>query len=227
MKFNFKKYQHDMDVYSTPDEAKSKSVSLGLGGAIHIYDLDGQAYYIPGESHEAYLASKMPEDAMEPEEDDEAEDATEDRMIEAIRAVIAEIMGKSQTIEELSGKILKFDKEQRMVYGWASVVTEKGEAVVDRQGDVIKPDVMLKAVNQFMEYVRVGKEMHDGKQVGVVVHSWPVTDDICKAVGIQSDREGWIVAFKVYDEEVWAKVKSGQLGAFSIGGRAVKEAYNG
>ena len=218
---DLKKYQHDMDVFSNALQAKSRSVDMGLGGAIHLYDLDGQAYFMPGSDHKAYLASKMPEGEYTEED---YEDVTEDLMIEALRAVVAEIMGKS---EELEGKVLKVDDEQRMVYGWASVITEKGEDVVDRQGDVIKSDVMVKAVNKFMEHVRVGKEMHDGNQVGMVVHSWPVTNDICKSIGIQSDREGWIVAFKVYDDEVWAKVKSGELGAFSIGGRAVKEAYNG
>ena len=49
-----------------------------------------------------------------------------------------------------------------MVYGWASVVTEKGEAVVDRQGDIIEPETLVRAVNKFMEHVRVGKEMHKG-----------------------------------------------------------------
>lgn len=221
---DLKKFQHDMDVFSNPLEAKSKSVDMGLGGRIHVYDLDGQAYYMPGATHKEYLMSKEVEGETYTEED--YDEVSEDRMIEALRAVVAEIMNKSEP-ERLEGEILKFDDEQRMVYGWASVITVKGEPVVDRQGDVIDAEVMTKAVNKFMEFVRVGKEMHDGEQVGVVVHSWPITNDICKAIGIQSDREGWIVAYKVYDEEVWAKVKSGQLGAFSIGGRAVKEAYNG
>lgn len=130
-------------------------------------------------------------------------------------------MTKAESSPE--GKILKVDDEQRMVYGWASVVTEKGVPVVDRQGDVIEADTLVKAVNNFMEYVRVGKAMHTGEQVGVVVHSLPVTKEICDALGIQSDREGWVVAYKVYDDSVWAMVKSGELSAFSIGGRATKE----
>ena len=128
---------------------------------------------------------------------------------------------------KLEGKILKADDEQRMVYGWASVVTEKGEPVIDRQGDVIMPETLVKAVNNFMEHVRVGKTMHVGEQTGVIVHSMPITKEIGDALGIQSDREGWIVAYKVYDDAVWQMVKSGELAAFSIGGRAVKEDYNG
>lgn len=130
------------------------------------------------------------------------------------------------TKANIEGQILKADDEQRMVYGWASVVTEKGEPVIDRQGDVIEPETLVKAVNNFMEHVRVGKTMHVGEQTGVIVHSMPVTKEIGEALGIHSDREGWVVAYKVYDDAVWDMVKSGELAAFSIGGRAVKEDWN-
>jgi len=129
----------------------------------------------------------------------------------------------NEMTKNIEGKILKTDDEQRMVYGWASVITEDGEAVVDRQGDVIKAETLVTAVNEFMEHVRVGKAMHTGDQVGTVVHSLPITKEIGDSLGIQSNREGWIVAYKVFDDEVWAMVKSGELAAFSIGGRAIKE----
>lgn len=136
-------------------------------------------------------------------------------------------LSKSEDFQHsVEGQILKADDEQRLVWGWASVVTENGEAVIDRQGDVIEPDTLVKAVNKFMEHVRVGKTMHNGDQIGMVVHSLPITKEIGDSLGIQSNREGWVVAFKVYDDEVWAKVKSGELAAFSIGGRAVKEEYS-
>jgi len=127
--------------------------------------------------------------------------------------------------KNIEGQILKTDDEQRIVYGWASVITEDGVPVVDRQGDVIEADTLVKAVNEFMEHVRVGKTMHSGDQTGMVIHSLPVTKEICGSLGIQCNREGWIVAYKVYDDAVWAMVKSGELAAFSIGGRAVKEEY--
>ncbi len=82
---------------------------------------------------------------------------------------------------------------------------------------------MVKAVTNFMEHIRVGKMMHKGDQVGQVVHSMPVTKEIGEALGISSNREGWIVALKVLDDEVWSLVKSGQLAAFSIGGKAKRK----
>ena len=300
------KGQYATDVFTTEAEARIRSMDLGLDGATHVYDYQGQAVYMPAASHEAYMAymgGKVPEDAEQPSVD----------RIEALRAIVAEVMktefakadyqGEKVTLNKprrikggnkkfevfvqsggkvkrvtfgdpnmeirrddpkaranfrsrhscdtkkdkttagywscrmweantsvsdmtkanIEGKILKTDDEQRLVYGWASVVTEKGEAVVDRQGDVIEAETLVKAVNEFMEHVRVGKAMHTGDQVGVVVHSLPITKEIGDSLGIQSDREGWVVAYKVFDDDVWNMVKSGELAAFSIGGRAIKE----
>jgi len=131
----------------------------------------------------------------------------------------------TKTEADITGQILKVDEEQQIIYGWASVITEKGETVVDREGDVIEAETLVKAVNDFMEHVRVGKTMHEGEATGQVIHSLPVTKEICDALGIQCDREGWVVGYKVYDDAVWKRVKSGELRAFSIGGRAVREDY--
>jgi hypothetical protein len=300
------------DIFTTEMEARARSMDLGLGGAIHIHEYDGQAVYMPGESHSAYLEHYSDDLGMDSAE--EEEDERERLRLEALRAVVAEIMqkadyqGEEVTLNkpfrlpsgsskkfgvyvkdgdktkkvtfgspdmeirrddpdarsnfrarhncdtatdktsarywscrmweedisvsemtkaeaDITGQILKVDEEQRIIYGWASVITEKGETVVDRQGDVIEAETLVKAVNDFMEHVRIGKTMHEGEATGQVIHSLPVTKEICDALGIQCDREGWVVAYKVYDDAVWDRVKSGELRAFSIGGRATKEDY--
>ena len=209
------KGQYATDVFTTQAEARVRSMELGLDGVTHVYDYDGQAVYMPAASHEAYMAFMG---GYTPE----MEEASPVDRLEALRAIVAEVIGKSMT-KNIEGKILKTDDEQRMVYGWASVITENGEPVVDRQDDMIEADTLVKAVNEFMEHVRVGKAMHVGEQVGTVVHSLPITKEIGDSLGIQSDREGWVVAYKVFDDDVWAMVKSGELAAFSIGGKAIKE----
>jgi hypothetical protein len=125
------------------------------------------------------------------------------------------------------GQILKFDEEQRMFYGWASVVTEKGIPVVDRQGDIIEPATLEKAATQFMKEVRVGKVMHVGEQKVTFVHSMPITKQLADIFGIQIDREGWIVGGYVHDDETWELVKSGKLPALSIGGTGRREKADG
>jgi len=308
-----KKAQYANDIFTTAEEARSRSMDLGLNGDIHVSDYNEQAVYMPASSEDAYIAYYEQLGGIEGgQEPEEQEDAPMDR-IEALRAIVQEILkvdfakaeyqGEKVTLNKprriqggnkkfevfvqdggkvkrvtfgdpnmeirrddpkaranfrsrhscdtkndkttagywscrmweantsvsemtktnIEGKILKTDDEQRMVFGWASVVTEDGEPVVDRQGDVIEAETLVKAVNEFMEHVRVGKAMHVGEQVGVVVHSLPITKEIGEALGIQSNREGWVVAYKVFDDDVWAMVKSGELAAFSIGGRAMKE----
>lgn len=218
-----KKAQYANDIFTTAEEARSRSYDMGLEGEIHVSDYNEQAVYMPAASEEAYMAYYANLAGIPAESE---EGPLVDR-IEALRAIVREVIGKRMTKTNIEGRIFKADDEQRMVYGWASVVTENGTPVVDRQGDVIEPDTLVKAVNNFMEHVRVGKTMHVGEQTGVIVHSMPITKEIGEALGIQSDREGWVVAYKVYDDSVWDMVKSGKLAAFSIGGRAIKEDYNG
>ena len=318
------KAQYANDIFTTAEEARSRSMDMGLNGVIHVSDYEGQAVYLPAADEETYLdyysqlAGLPPEDASEDQIDDGEEMSTDavDPRLEALRAIVQEalameivdkadyqgetvslnkprrIQGGNKKFEvfvqdgdkvkrvafgdpnmqirrddpqaranfrsrmscdtasdktsarywscrmweadtsvsemtkaeySLEGKVLKVDDEQRLVYGWASVITENGVPVVDRQGDVIEADTLVKAINEFMQHVRVGKAMHTGEQVGVVVHSLPITKEICDALGIQSNREGWVVAYKVYDDAVWKMVKSGELAAFSIGGRATKK----
>lgn len=130
-------------------------------------------------------------------------------------------MTKSEV--QIEGQILKQMDEERLAFGWAYVSTVKGEVSLDHSGEFIRPDQIAKAATNFMLSMRTAKAMHTGEKIGEVVHSMPLTNDIAKALGIQSDREGWVIALKVYDDQVWQDVKSGKLAAFSIGGRALKE----
>lgn len=112
------------------------------------------------------------------------------------------------------------DGDQHMAWGWASVHVKDGQTVVDLQKDAIEPDELVRATTEFMEDVRKAQEMHDasGKQIGVVVHSFPLTFELAKAFGINCDKEGWMVGVKVYSDKVWKRIKNGELVAFSIGG---------
>lgn len=306
------KAQYSADVFTTAEEARSRSMDMGLGGEIFVSDYNEQAVYMPGASEDAYMNYYRELAGLPMEEPEQEVEAAPDVRLEALRIIVQEVLKEdlqkadyqgetvtlnkprriqggnkkfevfvqdgdkvkrvtfgdpnmeirrdnpearanfrarhscdtatdktsarywscrmweadtsvSEMTKNIEGKILKADDEQRIVYGWASVITEKGERVVDRQGDVIEAETLVKAVNDFMEHVRVGKAMHTGEQVGVVIHSLPITKEIGDALGIHSDREGWVVAYKVYDDAVWEMVKSGELAAFSIGGRAMKQ----
>lgn len=117
-------------------------------------------------------------------------------------------------------QIVKLHEEQRMVYGWASVISEKGVPFVDSQDDIIEAHELLKATTEFMQDARVAKAMHKGSQVGEVIHSFPLVAELAKTFGIECEKEGWIVGVKIKSDEVWNQVKNGTFKAFSIGAEA-------
>jgi hypothetical protein len=74
-----------------------------------------------------------------------------------------------------------------------------------------------------MADARLAKSMHAGEGIGEVLHSFPLTAELAKSLGIECANEGWIVGVKVHDDDVWRQVKDGTLKAFSIGGNAKRE----
>lgn len=135
-------------------------------------------------------------------------------------------MTKEDTQKEFKAEILKIEPDQQLVWGWAYVCTVDGEISLDHSNEFVSPSEMEKAATNFMLDARVAKAMHSGEQVGEIIHSLPLTKELAKALGIQSDREGWIICMKIHDKTIWKRVKSGELPAFSIGGRALKEALD-
>lgn len=218
---SLKKRQMDDDMFTMPDEARARSMVLGLEGQIHVHERDGQAVYMPGESHEDYL-EKIEEFAGIINDSDDDDDAVKQGLLErAISAIIAGVMSHEVVNKSsVSAEVLKMDEEQKIVWGWAYVSTEDGELLVDTQGDSIEPVEMEKMANDFMTNGRNAKVMHRGEDVGTFIHSFPMTNELMKAFDIYCDREGWIVGMRVEDAKIWKKYKSGEYTGFSIGGKA-------
>lgn len=119
---------------------------------------------------------------------------------------------------EAVATFLKVDDELGLVFGWGIVCKIDGEDYFDVQGDNIPEDAMAVATTDFMMNGRVAKEMHAGSAIGSIVHSFPLTTEIAKAMDIVTKRTGWMVAMKPDSEETLAKFRSGDFTGFSIGG---------
>jgi cation transport regulator ChaB len=212
------------DTFTTSAEAAVRSMDLGLDGEVHVHQTaDGQAVYMPGASHAAYLERMADLAGIRDSLLDDAEDSTQsspDLLQRVISAILAATMEHSVA---KASDILKVDKARRIVWGWASVSTMKGELVTDRQGDRIAPAEMEKMADGFMRSARAAKAMHDGDDVGEVIHSLPLTKELADALGIQTDREGWITGTYVKSDAEWQKVLRGEYAGLSIGGRAKRK----
>lgn len=128
----------------------------------------------------------------------------------------------------ISGRfsIRKADEERRLAFGWAYVSQdEAGNQTEDHSGDRLEPEELESAAYQFVELYREGGEMHERGGCAVLVESMVFTKEKQRALGIPDGTlpVGWWIGFKVTDEDVWAKVKSGEYQAFSIEGTAVRE----
>lgn len=99
--------------------------------------------------------------------------------------------------------ITKADLEFGVIYGIASVAN-----AVDRQGDVIRPDVLRKAAWDFIANHNAANDTHDfGDIAGKFVESW-------------FEGDAWHVGFKPADIEVAKAAAAGEFVGFSIEGEA-------
>lgn len=122
-----------------------------------------------------------------------------------------------------------------LVWGWASIIEKDGKTVTDAQGDRISEEELLKAAHDYMQHSRVGGAMHihdvnnpdEALCAGHVVESCVLTKDLQKALGVDLGKVGWLIGYRVTDENVKKAFANKTLKAFSIGGKGVREKVHG
>ncbi len=122
-------------------------------------------------------------------------------------------------------KVIKAEgvnEELGLVFGWGIICEIDGEPYFDLQNDHIPQDAMLKAVTDFQLHSRATDDMHDEVARGVVVHGFPLTDEVCDAFGIECEKRGWMIAAQP-GAEICAKFASGEYTGFSIGGSRITD----
>ena len=124
--------QYANDIFTTPEEAVSRSMDMGLNGEIHVSDYNEQAVYMPASSEEAYMdyyraLAGLP--MGDPEE--ETEDAPDIR-IEALRAIVAEVLKEEFQKADYQGETVTLNKPRRIQGG-----NKKFEVFV-QDGDKVK-----------------------------------------------------------------------------------------
>jgi hypothetical protein len=127
-------------------------------------------------------------------------------------------------------KVLDVDEKLGLVFGWGIICTKRDAETQKREPyfdlddppDHIPAESMLEAATDFQLNSQLTDEMHDEVPDGRVAFSFPLTEGIAKAYGIECDTEGWMVAAKP-SPEVFAKFADGTYTGFSIGGHRVED----
>lgn len=130
-------------------------------------------------------------------------------------------------------QILKVSTELGLIFGFAMICKvrdENGDLVPynDTDDDQFIELGMLEAVTKFAMTKRVACDMHardeDGQPVqdGGVIHHFPLTEEIAKALGIITPMTGLLVALRPDNPETLEKARRGEFTGFSIGGEVIE-----
>jgi DNA adenine methylase len=96
--------------------------------------------------------------------------------------------------------------------------------VVDAQGDIYSAEEVRVAAHRFMEEFGGLGLMHRMRVNGQVKVLESYLAPVEFAVGETTVRQGtWLLAVRILSDELWADVKDGTLGGFSVGGTARRE----
>jgi Putative phage serine protease XkdF len=117
----------------------------------------------------------------------------------------------------LTARAIKINDELGLVFGWAFTSQVDGAPYHDLQGDAIDEEFVKAAMDFMIDGGGASDEMHDSNPTGRVVFAMPLTAEIAKSFGIQTDTTGLMVAIKP-SAAVLQKFKSGELTGFSIAG---------
>jgi cation transport regulator ChaB len=109
-----------------------------------------------------------------------------------------------------------------IVFGWGMITDINGAPYYDTDNLHINSDLMVKATTGFMEDSRTSNDSHTASDIGMVLHSFPLSKEIALSMGVTSNVNGWMVGVKP-NKEILQKFVTGEYRGFSIEGEGVIE----
>jgi hypothetical protein len=138
---------------------------------------------------------------------------------QAARAVLMDQLGGIR-----SARVLKASAVEELRFLSAVVATPDE---VDRQGDWMSAEVIRRAAWGYLAGTdRTVGLQHEAMLPAAkarVVESW-IAPTAVKLGDVEVPSGSWVIGIHVPDDALWAKVKSGEIGGVSLGGRARKVA---
>ncbi|MBA7521143.1 putative protein YqbD [subsurface metagenome] len=98
----------------------------------------------------------------------------------------------------------------------------ESDPYLDSQNDWCKMAELQKAARSFMQNERrVFDVNHEGRDYEFpVIDSYVIEQDDIMKFGVELKKGAWIMTLKIDNDEVWEKVKNGELEGFSVQGTA-------
>lgn len=116
-------------------------------------------------------------------------------------------------------EVAKVDADRRLVFGYASTVTDAaGNLVSDHQGDRIPVETIEGAAYDYVSDSGALGDMHERIGVGELVESIVLTPEKRAALGMPDGPVRWWLGFRVLDQDTLDRLDAGELRDFSIGG---------
>src|SRR5262249_6359398 len=122
-------------------------------------------------------------------------------------------------------KVALASEKMGLVFGWALASTLDGGKTphVDLQKDaIVGDDDLIKIAAAFMEAGGPSDVLHSDVPDGRVLFCLPLTAEVLKALGLQSDVHGLAIGMRP-SPETFKRFLSGELNAFSIAGIGERE----
>jgi hypothetical protein len=138
-------------------------------------------------------------------------------------AALARVIGDPVSMEAESGLIFKSNEAKRLVYGVSYPAKPLGWS--DTQDDWISTDEIESMAHRWMMKSQQYDEQHkviglEGKVFVVESYLAPVDFSID---GHAIAKGSWITVTYVPDDEIWSKVTTGKINAYSIRGKAKRK----
>lgn len=147
--------------------------------------------------------------------------------IESAREFLAETLNvKDAEIEKTSFRLLHKNKKKNLAFGLSYVVEEKGEAVNDHSGRDFTIETIEKSTYDFVSGSPTVGEMHQDMDRATLVESFVLTKEKIEVFAQLAGVEkldlpiGVWQGFHVPDDDLFAKIESGELGFLSVAGFA-------
>lgn len=112
--------------------------------------------------------------------------------------------------------VLKANDEKKLIYG----IALKPD-VPDAHDDIISNEEIQKSAHDYLMFRRNTGIQHEEEAQALICESYITPLDM--TIDNKTIKKGtWIICMKIFDNDLWLKVKQGDYKAFSVGGYARK-----